>query len=289
MLQNEMNGTEMKVPYGANVLITGASSGLGKSCAELFASSGYHIWGVSRNCEETDVVFQTGMIHMRKMDVTDDISVMNTVNRIISEAGQIGIVIHCAGFGIGGSVEDVPLDLAKQQMETNYFGVLRVNRQLLPHLRRQNQSLILVMSSVAGFISIPFQSHYSSSKYALEAYVEALRMECKPFGIRAALIEPGDTKTGFTAARNTYVCEDSVYEETCRHAVGKMEKDEQNGKEPISAAKVALKLARKKRLPIRKVVGFDYQMLALLKKLLPSRMVEAVLTDMYLNLKNKGK
>jgi NAD(P)-dependent dehydrogenase (short-subunit alcohol dehydrogenase family) len=93
---------------------------------------------------------------MRKMDVTDDISVMNTVNRIISEAGQIGIVIHCAGFGIGGSVEDVPLDLAKQQMETNYFGVLRVNRQLLPHLRRQNQSLILVMSSVAGFISIRF-------------------------------------------------------------------------------------------------------------------------------------
>ncbi len=228
---------------------------------------------------------------MRKMDVTDDISVMNTVNRIISEAGQIGIVIHCAGFGIGGSVEDVPLDLAKQQMETNYFRVLRVTRQLLRICARQNQSLI--RGDELG-CRIYFHSRFNhiinKPKYALEGVMfKHSRMECKPFGIRAALIEPGDTKTGFTAARNTYVCEDSVYEETCRHAVGKMEKDEQNGKEPISAAKVALKLARKKRLPIRKVVGFDYQMLALLKKLLPSRMVEAVLTDMYLNLKNKGK
>lgn len=272
----------MNDQYGKNVLITGSSSGLGKACAELFSENGFHVWGVSRSCDETDIAFRSGMIHYRKMDVTDDASVEYAVEHIVAEAGEIGIVIHCAGFGIGGSVEDVPMELAKQQMETNYFGVLRVNQKILPYLRKRESALILMMSSVAGFISIPFQSHYSSSKYALEAYAEALRMECKPFGIKASLIEPGDTKTGFTAARTTHICEDSVYADVCKRAVGKMEHDEENGKDPMSAAKVALQLAGKKNPPIRKVVGLDYKLLAVLKKLLPSRLVESVLTAMYL-------
>ncbi len=272
----------MNYPYGKIILITGASSGLGLACAEYFAKAGFTVWGVSRGSDQGQRKLGDAIIHTAKMDVTDETSVNETVQMILKKEGSIGIVLHCAGFGIAGSAEDTPIEAVKEQLDTNYLGVLRVNKAIMPSMRAAGKGLIMVMSSVAGVISIPFQSHYSSSKYALEAYVEALRMECRGFGIRACLIEPGDTRTGFTAARKMMIPTNSVYKELCEKAVGKMARDEENGKPPESAAHTALKMAQKINPPIRKAVGFDYQLLVTLKKLLPSKLTESILTKMYL-------
>lgn len=189
----------MRYPYGKAILITGASSGIGRAAAELFADAGYTVWAGSRHCEESVEKRQGGgEIRSLQMDVCNEDSTRRAVERAVSEGG-LGIVLNCAGMGIAGPAEDTFEEAVRAQFEVNYFGTLRVNRMVLPYFRAQGKGLVLVMSSVAGRVPIPYQSHYSSSKYALDAYVEALRMEARPFGIRAALIEPGDTKTGFTA------------------------------------------------------------------------------------------
>ena len=269
----------MKTPYGKNILITGASSGLGKSSAEYFAKAGYSVWGVSRSCGRSERRVGAGMIRMLPMDVTDDASVDAAVSEVL--AGSIGVVLHCAGFGIAGACEDTPLEAVRAQMETNYFGVLRVNRAVLPSMRAQGFGLVLVTSSVAGLVSIPFQSHYASSKFALEAAVQALRMECRPFGVRAALLEPGDTRTGFTGARKMTMPEVSPYRAACERAVGKMARDEENGKPPESVAKKALALAQKRNPRMHNVIGADYRLLAGLIKILPECAAEAILRRMY--------
>ena len=151
-----------------------------------------------------------------KVDVTDEKNVETAIKKIWDDAiaktkAGIGIVVHCAGFGIGGSAEETEHNIALRQFQTNYFGVLNVNRYLLKLMHTQKHSLVLILGSVAGRISIPFQSHYSATKFALEAYTEALRIEAKEFGIRATIIEAGDTKTPFTAKRQIAIDEDSPY------------------------------------------------------------------------------
>lgn len=267
----------MKNIYGKSVLITGASSGLGRACAVAFAESGCKVTAVSRHCEEKTETVGNGEIRTMPMDVNDE----DSIRRVAGTLERVDILIHCAGFGIAGACEDTPLRLAKAQMETNYFGVLRVNAAILPKMRAQKSGLVLLVSSIAGRIGIPFQSHYSSSKFALEAYAEALRMEIAPYGIRVSLIEPGDTKTGFTEARSKQLDPASPYYARCARSVQKMERDERNGKPPESVAKVALSLAGKKNPPVRVAVGGEYKALMLAKRLLPDRLIEKILINMY--------
>lgn len=273
-------------PYGTNILITGASSGIGLACALLFASQGYHVWGVSRSGASTEKPFDT--MHVSSMDVTDTSSVSSGIHRIWGEAEQltgdgIGTVIHCAGFGIGGAAEDTPMEAVRRQFETNYFGVLQVNQYLLPRMRSRGPSLVIILGSVAGRISIPFQSHYSATKFALEAYVEALRMEGKPFGIQATIVEAGDTKTPFTTQRRMAIPEGSPYATKAAHAIAKMEHDEQSGYPPETVAQAVLQIFHKKHPPIRKAVGASYTLLLFLKRLLPDRLAEIILKYLYLS------
>ena len=191
------------------------------------------------------------------------------------------ILLHCAGMGIAGAAEDTPEEAVRAQFEVNYFGVLRVNRVFLPMLREKGGGLVLLMSSVAGRLPLPYQSHYSATKYALDTYAESLRMEGAQFGLRAALIEPGDTKTGFTGARRMAMPEGSPYAKSCESAVARMAKDEQNGAPPERAARAALKLAQKKNPPVRVTVGAAYQLVLFLRRVLPARACEFVLQRMY--------
>ncbi|MGI6433048.1 MAG: SDR family oxidoreductase [Sphaerochaetaceae bacterium] len=267
-------------PYGTNVLITGASSGIGLATARLFAQNGYRVWGFCRLAKLPSDVKEP--ISLISVDVTDQKAVALGVQQVWEQSkGQLGIVIHCAGFGIGGPAEQMPLDQVKAQFETNYFGVLTVNQHLLPLMRSLKQSLVLVAGSVAGRISIPYQSHYSATKFALEAYVEALRIEAKPFGVRACIVEAGDTKTPFTANRRTIIAPDSPYKESALKAISIMEKDEQNGASPEKVARIMVLLARSKRPPVRKVVGFSYATLMVAKRLLPDKVAEKILRSMY--------
>lgn len=276
----------MRYPNGKNILVTGATSGIGLASCQLLASKGYRVWGISRSAVAQTMDLQG--IHFSQMDVTEEASVQIAIKRIWAEAMEetgkgISLVLHCAGMGIGGAAEDTSQLYAEKQMMTNYYGVLRVNRILSPLMRTQKRSLVLVMGSVAGRIGIPYQSHYSSSKFALEAYVEALRMEGRQFGIYATILEPGDTKTGFTTNRKMVVPPNSPYAEQAFKAVGKMERDELDGVSPHFVAKSVLKLAGKRNPPIRKVVGTRYKALLFAKRLLPDRMVELILIKMYLS------
>ena len=263
----------MKFPYGKNILITGASSGIGLAAAKLFSEAGYTVYAASRRCEEAT----QGNIHSIRMDVCDEASVL----RAREMTGEVGILLHCAGMGIAGAAEDTPEEAVRRQFEVNYFGVLRVNRIFLPNMRQRGGGLVIVTSSVAGRVPLPCQSHYSATKYALDTYVESLRMEAGRFGIRASLIEPGDTRTGFTSARTMDFPEGSPYQAACEGAVARMARDEQNGASPELAAKAALKLAGKANPPVRVTIGLPYQLIMLLRRIMPARTFENVLEKMY--------
>ncbi len=273
----------MKALYGKNVLITGGSSGIGLACARLFATQGYRVYACARSQGRQAQTFPSGgQIFPVIMDVCREDSVAAAVDSVIGDAGEIGILIHCAGMGIAGAAEDTPDAAARKQMDVNYFGVLNVNRRVLPHMRRSGRGLILMTGSVAGIFPIPFQSHYSSSKFALEAYARALRMELHEHRIKVMLIEPGDTKTGFTDARRFEIPPESDYAAACRASVAKMENDERKGRSPESAARVALWAAGRSNPPASRVVGFEYKLLAFLRRLLPERAVLFLLRKMYI-------
>jgi len=271
----------MKKPYGKTILITGASSGIGLAAAQCFAKDGYTVWAASRHCERKSAPYGAGVIHTIPMDVCDEHAVKLAVETILIESGEIGIVLHSAGWGIAGAAEDTPLEEVNAQMETNYYGVLRVNRAVLPAMREKKRGFILAISSVAAVLSIPFQSHYCSSKRALEAYIETLRMEARSYGIRAAYIQPGDTKTKFGNARVFAISEDSPYKQQCRRSVAVMERDERGGHTPESVAKVAFRLAGRKNPPVRVTCGLDYKLLRVLSRMLPKRWVEGILRGKY--------
>ena len=268
----------MKSPYLKKVLITGATSGIGKATALLFAEKGFTVYAIARSAEEKTVDYPKGSITYLKADVTD----IKSLENLKSKIKDLGIIVNCAGFGVSGSAEKISIEKSKAQMETNYFGVLNTNQVFLPLLRKNKLSLVLITGSVAGLIGIPYQSHYSSSKYALEAYTEALRLEGRKFGIRACIVEPGDTKTEFTAQRTHDEPKDSPYFAECNKAVKAMEISENKGKAPISVAKVFLRQTKRKNPAVRRAVGFDYKALALLKRILPAKLVEFILIKIYL-------
>jgi len=275
----------MKMLYGKSVLITGASSGMGKAFAEYLKDRGYHVYGASRRVAEDDSIEgkNGGFLKMVRMDVRDDEMVKETVKAVVAAEGRIDIAINCAGYGLAGAVEDTTPQEAMAQFDTNFFGVLRVCRAVLPYMRVQGRGLIVNVGSVAGFIAIPYQSMYSASKYALEALSQAMRMEVKPFGVKVALIEPGDVKTGFTASRTWAEASkgDTPYKERCQKAIAAMEKSEMSGPGPDIVVKALVRIIESEDPPIKTVVGADYKFIAFLKRLVPDRFVEYVVNKMY--------
>jgi short-subunit dehydrogenase len=264
--------------YGNNVFVTGASSGIGKACALMFARNGCTVTGVSRNTEETTETFAGGgSLTLRRLDVTDEAAVRD----FVSDLPGVDIAILCAGMGVAGPAENTESDLTRKQMEVNYFGTLNAAQPCLGRMRSQEKGLLIVIGSIAGRVSIPMQSQYSASKYALEAFTDAVRMEMRQYGVRASIIEPGDTKTGFTAAREMQTAE-TGYGGVLERSVAKMAADEQGGRSPESVAKVAMALAGRKNPPARVPVGIEYKALMQLLRIMPDRAKEAILSRMYL-------
>ncbi|NLB42355.1 MAG: SDR family NAD(P)-dependent oxidoreductase [Clostridiales bacterium] len=279
----------MEFYYGNVVLLTGASSGIGKLTAEHLASLGCKVYGTSRKGENGTVVFpndstrpaQKGFVKMVQLDVRDDLSVKNAVEYVIQEEGRIDILINNAGFGISGAIEETSEKEAFSQFDTNFFGMHRMCRKVLPIMRKQKKGLIINIGSVAGTFAIPYQSMYSASKSAMKSFTDALRMEVQDFGIRAVIIEPGDTQTGFTD--NRYYNQES---ENTSYPKGKasiemMIKDERNGDQPIGIAQTIGKLLNVKNPPSRITIGIVYKVFTQLKRILPSRLVEFILGKMY--------
>lgn len=278
----------MKKTFGNVVLITGASSGIGRATAEYLSQHGYKVYGTSRKIE-SGIVSQekntddTGFIRMLRMDVLSDESVKEAVNRVLEIEGTIDVLINNAGYGIAGSVEDTSHDEAFRQFDTNFFGMLRVIRSVLPVMRENRKGLIINISSVAALIPIPYQSMYCASKAATESVTEILRMETAQFGIKVCLVEPGDTKTGFTNSRVNAraAIEGSPYYERFVKAINVMIHDETHGPEPIVVAKSILRLLSRKNPPVRIAVGFRYKLLTFLRRLVPYRLASFIISRLY--------
>lgn len=267
------------------ILVTGASSGLGKACAERLAAqkpgkNGHRVYGASRRIAAQGE--KHGDITMLPMDVDQDASVQNGVEFVLQQEERIDVVINCAGYCLSGPVECTPLEEAKAQFETNFFGTLRVCQAVLPAMRAQRSGLIINVSSLAGLISTPFHGLYSASKYAVEGLSEALSMEVRPLGIRVVIVEPGDFRTAITANRRR-VTPDPVYSKNMECAVGVMAHDEQNGAYPEAMAHLVERIVNNGRVPrLRYIVGPPYETGALLlKRILPSRLFEWALGKYY--------
>jgi NAD(P)-dependent dehydrogenase (short-subunit alcohol dehydrogenase family) len=176
------------------VLITGASSGMGKSTAEILHAKGYSVYGAARRIGEMDDLKIKGM-EIVALDLTDDRSIVNAVNTILEKEGRIDILINNAGYGSYGSVEDVPLEEARRQFDVNLFGMARLTQLILPGMRKQKSGRIVNISSMGGKIYTPLGAWYHATKHAVEGWSDCLRLEVKSFGIDVVVVEPGGIKT----------------------------------------------------------------------------------------------
>lgn len=265
------------------VLITGASSGIGKACAEHLQRRGYRVYGTSRRASALPAEPGPGL-SMIAMDVTSESSVRQAVDLVLAREGRIDVVVNNAGWGIAGSVEDTSIAEAQEQLDTNFFGVLRVCQAVLPTLRRQGSGYLVNISSMGGLVAIPFQGLYSASKFAVEGMTESLRMELRPYGVQVAMIEPGDFRTGFTAERRmATAAAEGPYKQALCTAVTVMEKDEQGGATPEAIAWRLEEIINTREPKLRHLVGPLAQRFAVgvLKKLLPQRWLERMIAGYY--------
>lgn len=269
------------------VLVTGASAGIGLACADLLHAAGWTVIGASRrgtaggapaspavSAPAAAAGGWTGLV----MDVDADDSVRDGVRGIIAAHGRIDAIVAAAGWGVAGPVELTAVGEAKAQLETNFWGCVRVVQAALPTLRARGGGRIVLISSIGGVLGIPFQAFYSASKFALEGYGEALAYEVAPFGIEVTLVQPGNVHTDFTANRKMAAAAsgDGVYAAALAKAVGLMERDEINGVPPGHIAAAVQRVLAARRPPRRVSVGKAGERAGIAaKRLLPFRIFEA--------------
>ena len=228
---------------GKTVLVTGASSGIGKATAMYLAQNGYKVYGAARRLEKMQDLKTYG-IHPIALDVTKEESLVACVDQILKEAGSIDILINSAGSGNYGSLEDVPMADAKQQMEVNVFGVARLIQLVLSGMRKNNYGKIVNISSVGGKVTLPMGAWYHASKFAVEGMSDALRKEVKQFGIDVIVIEPGGVKSEMSELGGGYmmrVSGNTVYSSLAKGIVDFYGKVGQRAYDPIVIAKLIKK------------------------------------------------
>ncbi len=266
------------------ILLTGGSAGIGLATAQLLMDKGYRVYSGSRRGGEAQKSANGGEIIPIKMDVNDEATVKKAVQQIIMESGELYAVISNAGNGVAGSIEDTSAEEAKYQLETNFFGSVKVIQACLPIFRKQGFGKVIAITSVAAVVPIPFQAFYSAGKAAMQIFMEALSMEIKCFGIQCCTVLPGDTKTDFTSARKyTEACqnENSAYYKRLKTGVEKMEKDEQNGMPPEAIAKAIVKQVERKKMKSRVIPGFQYKAICVLSDLLPNNLRLKIINMVY--------
>ncbi len=191
------------------ILVTGSSSGFGRLMVETLARQGYIVFAGMRAvagknasaAEELRALAQREHLALQivEIDITDDASVEQAIESLVGITGRLDVVVNNAGIAYSGPVEAFTLEQVQQQFDTNVFGVLRVNRAALPHMRKQGSGLLLQIGSIGGRMALPFLGLYGATKFALEGLTESYRYELAPFGIDAAIIEPGTYPTPIAA------------------------------------------------------------------------------------------
>ena len=259
----------------AVLLISGGSSGIGQATARYFADRAYKVYELSRRHVE-----QKGVIHL-DCDIQREVEVKAAVAQVIAAEGRLDLLIANAGFGIGGALETTPEANFMKQFDVNVFGTLRQIQAVLPQMRAQERGRIICVASVAGLVPIPYQSFYAASKSALITLARSLYLEVKDMGIHVTAFCPGDIKSPFTAARETYIDPQSPYAQAELASIRRMEKDEAAGLSTQSIARALWQLAHARAPKSQVVGGWVYKLLIIVSRLVPLRLVDFVLGKMY--------
>lgn len=260
------------------VFITGISSGFGLETAKLLAEEGHTVYGTVRRAVEP-----LPKVHYLQMDVRDREAVTKAVAKVVEKEGRVDVLINNAGMGIGGPLEFATEEEIRLQMDTNFMGLVHCVDAVLPQMRRQGRGKIIALSSIGGLMGLPFQGFYSASKFAIEGYCEALRLEVKQQGINVIVLRPGDFSTGFTGSRKK-VADDAALQAypIYKSAIEKVEHDENGGLKPdVLARKISKILKEKNPRNGYVVASFEQKLSVLLKRILPAKWFARILGSYY--------
>lgn len=261
------------------VLITGGSSGIGKSIGEFLSIKGFTVYGTSRNPER----IINSVFPLIALDVRNTESIENAIAEIISKSGRIDVVINNAGVGITGPIEETPTAEIKNHFDTNFFGPIEVMKAVLPQMRSQKSGLIINITSIAGYMGLPYRGIYSASKGALELITEAIRMEVKSFGIHVCNVAPGDFATNIASGRyHAPVLENSAYKIPYGNTLKLMDEHVDSGKNPNRMAEAIYKIIETPNPRIHYKIGAFIQKFSIvLKRILPDKIYEKLLMTHY--------
>ncbi len=259
------------------VLITGASSGIGKAIGEFLYQKGFIVYGTSRIPEK----YPKTLFPLLALDVRNSESIAKTISEIIAKSGRVDVVINNAGVGITGAIEEIPIEEIRNHFETNFYGPVEVIKAVLPQMRSQKSGLIINITSIAGYMGLPYRGIYSASKGALELVTEALRMETKKFGIKITNVAPGDFATNIASGRyHAPVLKDSPYENDYGNILKMMDSQVDSGGNPNVMAIEILKIINTKNPKIHYKVGAFMQKFSIvLKRILPDALYEKMLMN----------
>ncbi len=261
------------------VLITGGSSGIGRSIGEFLHHKGFTVYGTSRNPQKiTNSIFPLLTLDVRNME-----SIKVAMDKVIALSGRLDIVINNAGVGITGPLEEIPTQEIKNNFETNFFGPIEVMKAVLPQMRLQKSGLIINITSIAGYMGLPYRSVYSASKGALELITEALRMEVKSFGIQITNVAPGDFATNIASGRfHATLIKGSAYEIPYGKTLQLMDEHVDSGSNPNEMAEAIYKIIQNPNPRIHYKVGVLMQKFSIvLKRILPDKVYEKMLMNHY--------
>jgi len=257
---------------GSVALVTGASSGIGEATAQRLAMAGYKVYGTSRRGAQA----RPRRFEMLPLDVTSDESVETAVRQVMGLNGRLDLLVNNAGFGVApAGAEESSIEQARSIFDTNFFGIVRMTRAVVPHMRQQGRGRIINIGSVLGFLPMPYGALYAATKHAVEGYSESLDHELRTWGIRVSVIEPAYTKTRFDA---NFLAPDSKLDEyrEIRAALDTLVKDVMaTADEPGVVADVVLEAARAARPKLRYTAGGLANRLRLLRRFAPAGLVDA--------------
>lgn len=260
------------------IFITGITSGFGKAMAERLSADGHTVYGTHRSAR--DFIPEVTYI---KADATSDEDVEAAVKQVVDAEGRIDVFINNAGMGIGGPLEFTSIAQAQRQMDVNFMGMVRFLHHVVPVMRKQGFGTIICFSSIAGKLGLPFQGFYSASKFAIEGYCDALRLEVRQFGIKVVVIEPGDFATGFTGSRKKVESEEA-YEAypSYKASIEGMENDERTGLKPEYLAGEISRIVMKKNPKCSYTIATFVQKMSIpLSVILPKKLWNRIFASWY--------
>ncbi len=262
------------------VLVTGASSGIGRAIAEVLAENGHTVFGTGRR-------FTTGQsdqgFRQIEMDVTDEGSIRRGLEHILERTKAPDVLINCAGNSISGPAEETPIEDARHLFDTNLFGVMKMCRAILPYMRENKEGTIINISSIGGEIGLPFRGYYCASKFALEGLSESLAMEVRPFGIRVCVVAPGNFRSNIHHNKVTVeASEDSPYKAPYQKILDKMNAEVDKGADPRRIGHYVNRLlGSEDPSPHHRVGAFLERSAPLIKRLLPQKLFQQALRKFY--------